>query len=477
MPAAPDRPLLRLSRFDGTTFHPVEENSVTAPFVHVFVHGWQPGYWLQERLHALGDQVDALPAWDPRLLDASGRTLSSYYVHLLEALADLGDDHCVLHYSWLDESATESNLLLAFRSRQATQANGRRLAVALQMALKTASGAQLHLIGHSHGSAVAVHAAAALSRPPAQVTLLDPPENRLARLSGAATLIDVVLPRISPGRSPGRPFVDSYSSVFGRPYHRKPGLASVVDVVLAAGPAAPQGLVETVNRVHLYGVDWYARSVREPEHGVGYGWSPLRGATVRNLMPAYQSLLPYRPMSLTHWPDPPRVDLRRGVRSTRPVALELELSATFPVAAGVVNLQGTDGLLEFDLEVTGGDGSEQVQIDLDTVTVFVARTGFPVPERGRYVVLADGSAGEHLLTARLSGASGSPGSPGSPDEQPRVRVTGIRIVSWADARPGFTLKRAASTTFGAGMVTGGAGAVALLAVGAGLRRGLRALLR
>jgi hypothetical protein len=98
----------------------------------VFVHGWQPGFRLQERLHAVTDVVHAVPAWDPRLMDPAGRTLISYYQHLLEALADLGEDHCGLYYSWLDESATDADLLLGFRSRQATQINGRRLALALQ---------------------------------------------------------------------------------------------------------------------------------------------------------------------------------------------------------------------------------------------------------------------------------------------------------------------------------------------------------
>ncbi len=41
----------------------------------------------------------------------------------------------MLHYSWLDESATDAELFLAYRSRQATQINGRRLALALQQAL------------------------------------------------------------------------------------------------------------------------------------------------------------------------------------------------------------------------------------------------------------------------------------------------------------------------------------------------------
>ncbi|GAB3285748.1 hypothetical protein GCM10027456_81340 [Kineosporia babensis] len=464
----------RLSRFDGTGFHPVTADSIQAPFVHVFVHGWQPGFWLQERFHAVGDLVAELPAWDPRLIDPTGRTLSSYYLPLLEALAGLGEDHCVLHYSWLDESATDADLILAYRSRQATQNNGRRLAMALQQGLSNPD-ARIQLIGHSHGSAVAVHAAAALERAPEQVTLLDAPDNRLSRLSGAANLTDVVLPRIAPGRTDGRTFVDSYTSVFGSPYHRIPGLSAVVDVVLTpAGKAPDHNVVRAVNWAHLYAVEWYARSVRESGHGVGYGWSPLAGASVARLHPSYRSLWPLRPLELTRMPEmawkpwQQRV-AARGLRRGRITGADLTLDAHKPAAAVILSSLPGDGLIEFGLEVQGGDGSEQIQIDLDALTVFVAEARYPVPASGRYVMLADGRAGDHLLTARLI-TSG-------PDSQAQVRITGVTIVSWPDAAPGFTFRRLALTTFTSGAVSG---SLATVATGAGLlwlRRQLRSLLQ
>ncbi|MDP9828845.1 hypothetical protein [Kineosporia succinea] len=449
-----DTPLRRLSRFDGVTFHPVDEASVTERHVHVFVHGWQPGFRLQERLHAITDLVPALPAWDPRLIDPVGRTLSSYHVELLGALAALGPDHCVLHYSWIDESATDARVMLAYRSRQATQVNGRRLAAGLQQVLKNGES-QLHLIGHSHGSAVAVHAAAALGRTPRQVTLLDAPENRLSRLSGAANLIDVVLPRIRPTRDDEGPFVDSYASVFGRPYHRKGGLSSVVDVSLYAGLALKPTFVEALSEAHLYAVDWYALSVREAERGVGYGWSPLYDGDVKHLSSYYHSRGRKKPLTLgrraglAHLMGAQR-PLPAPRRDSRVTDIDLHLNRRYPASAKVLRLLPGDGLITFDVEIDGGDGDEQILLELDAVPVFIGLARYPVPRSGRYVVLTDGSAGEHLLTARLV-------TDASTRAWPRVLITNVTIESWPDAMPGFTMERVAMRTFVSGLVVGGAG--------------------
>jgi hypothetical protein len=459
-------PLSRLSRFDGETFHPVAEGSITTPFVQVFVHGWQPGFRLQERLHAVTDVVQALPAWDPRLIDTTGRTLISYYLPLLEALAGLGEDHTVLWYSWLDEAATDADLLLAFRSRQATQINGRRLALALQQACgrPTVGGPEprLQLIGHSHGSAVAVHAAVSLVRPPAQVTLLDAPESSISRFSGAANLIELVLPRLRPGRGSTRPFVDSYSSVFGRPYHRKLGLTDVVDVALTPGRPPERHPIRAINWAHLYAVDWYARSVREAGRGVGYGWSPLRGGDLESLSSFYYSPQPYRPLDLHRRRDLPRLGAakRLALRPTRRSPVEgasLQLSPAVPAAALILHSLPGEGLIEFDLAMVDGDGTEQIQIDVDAVPAFLMQGRFPVPRAGRYVLLSDGRPGDHLLTARLSvdPSSVDPSSvhPSSASP-PRVSLTNITVVSWPGAAAGFSIQRAALATFWAGAATG-----------------------
>jgi hypothetical protein len=471
-----DSPLRRLSRFDGVAFHRVEPGSVTAPYVHVFIHGWQPGYRLLERMYAIGDRVPSLPTWDPRLVDALGRTLNSYHAQLLEALDALGDDHCVLHYSWIDEAATDLDVMLAYRSRQATQVNGRRLALGLQESLGTAR-TQLHLIGHSHGSAVAVHAAAALARTPRQVTLLDAPENGISRLSGAANLIDVVLPRIKPGRDDEHPFVDSYASVFGRPYNRKPGLSEVVDVSLYGGLAFRPTFVEAISGAHLYAIDWYALSVREAHQGVGYGWSPLHGIDVKGLSPSYHSRRRKRSLVMRR-----RTDLLRLLGARRKVPMvthpsritsaELHLSLRSPAAAQVLRILPGDGLIEFDIQMTGGDGTEELHLDLDAVPVFVTQARFPIPRSGRYIVLADGAAGDHLITARL--VTGKPAAD-APTDSPRASITNITLVSWPDAALGFTFERVTTTAFVTGAIAGTLGTVTTQALIRGVRRIVRVL--
>jgi hypothetical protein len=457
---AGDSPLGRLSRFDGTTFQPVTEGSITAPFVHVFVHGWQPGFRLQERLHAVTDVVHALPAWDPRLIDPTGRTLISYYLPLLEALAELGDDHCVLYYSWLDESATDADLLQAFRSRQATQINGRRLALALQQSFAR-PGTRLHLIGHSHGSAVVTHAATSLGHPPEQVTLLDAPESSISRFSGAADLIPVVLPRISPGRSADRPFVDAYSTVFGRPYHRKPGLSAVVDVVLSPGRPPMRDPIRAINWAHLYAVDWYARSVREALRGVGYGWSPLRGGDVGVLASSYHAgrqQLDLHPRRERHRRKPlSEIALEQiaatAVRRNPVEEADVYLNADVPAAALVLHSVPGDGLVEFDLEIQDGDGSELIQIDVDAIPAFLAQARFPVPPSGRYVMLSDGGPGEHLLTARLFTSRPVRGRART-RVAPHVSITNVTAVNWAGGGTSSSYQHLAAVTFFAGAAAG-----------------------
>jgi hypothetical protein len=510
--SAPPSAVGRLAHFDGATFRTVVEGGVDAPFVHVFVHGWLPGFRTRERLLAATDGVPALAAWDPRLTDADGRPLVADYLPLLEALAGLGDEHAVLWYSWIDESATDADVLLAHRSRQATQLNGRRLAVGLQRALGDQPAGRrprLHLLGHSHGSAVVTHAAASLRRPPDQLTFLDAPENQLSRLGGAADLIDVVLPRLRPGREPGQTFVDSYSSIFGGPYHRRPGLADVVDVSLTAPLTLTRDPLRAITAAHLYAVDWYARSVREAHRGVGYGWSPLAtgpggiGPGPGELRPWYTAPLPQRPLDLHRRPELPlaagadRLAGRTQLRHRTLDGARLTVSEAASVAALSVTTVPGDTLLEFDLHVRGGAGDDRIDLALDGVAAFRSLVRFPVPAAGRYLMLADGRPGEHLLTARLSrrrpvggrraadrvgpaggpaGGSGS-GPAGGPGEA-TVVVSNLRIVNAPGAGGGFTQTRTVGAAFVAGAAAGGLTTLVML-VGTGwtARRVLAALTR
>jgi len=467
----------RLARFDADGFHPVAAGQIDTAVVHVVAHGWQPGYRVLERLLATTDRVAALPAWDPRLVDATGRALISDYTALLEALASLGPDHTVLWYSWLDESATDADVFQAYRSRQATQVNGRRLAAAVQLALAPLTGrpgqkpSRLHLIGHSHGSAVVVHAAVSLTRPPEQVTLLDAPEDPISRLGGASDLIDAVLPRLRPARGTAGPFVESYASAFGRPYHRRPGLEDVVDVLLGAPLVLSRDPRKAINAAHLYPVDWYARSVRAVRDGagqrVGYGWSPLVGADTTGLHPWYHAPLPQRPLALRRHVAEPMAAARaraavrfarRHPPQRRPLpGVRLELDPATTSAAVIVTSDIGDQLLEFDLQIRDCSGSERLELELDGMPAFVMRAAHPVPWSGRYLMLSDGPPGQHLLTARWAGAEG----------QARVAVVNLRLL--APTRPvrSFTLTRSATTVFAAGVVTGSV-ATALAAAATGL---------
>lgn len=460
-----DDPLERLSRFQGGRFHPVTPSSVDAPYVHVFVHGWQPGFRVQERLLATTDGVHTLPTWDPRLVDSAGRPLISDYLRLIEALEELGEDHAVLWYSWLDESATDADIFLAWRSRQATQVNGRRLAIALRRVLTGAPGnQQLHLIGHSHGSAVVTHAALALDRRPAHLTFLDAPEDPLSRAGGASDLIDVVLPRLRPGRGAGRTFVDSYASAFGRPYHRRPGLSAVVDVQLTPPLAFSRDTFRAVGAAHMYPLDWYARSVRDSHRGVGYGWSPLDGREPHDLHSWYLSPLPQRPLDLRRRVDVPLrkvgVNRRDAMRRTPVHGLALEVTERNPAAAGIVRSVLGDQLVEFDIRASGCTGAERLDVEVDGVPAFTCAPSEVPPPSGRYVVLADSRPGEHLLTARLVGAG--------PDCT--VAVTGIRLVNRSLPRLsrgiGFQPRQTVGLVFGLGAATGSVGTIlTLLATG------------
>lgn len=446
--------LVRLSRYDGASFAPVARGSVDAPVVHVVVHGWQPGLLTTERLLAASEAGGFVPSWDPRLGAGAGRSLVSYFQALLDAFAGLGDDHAVLWYSWADAAATPKDVFAANLSLQATQINGRRLSYAVQEALARPGGAatsarrqRLHLVGHSHGSAVVVHAAATLPRAPAQLTLLDAPENLLSRAGGAADLVDLVLPRIHPGRGPADTFVDSYSTVFGRAYHRLPGLAAVVDVRLTSPPPTRRNVFDAVNLAHVHPLDWYASTVADPGCRVGYGWSALAGGDPRRLHPQYVQLLPGRPYDLRRVPQAPVTPRPREPRRREVDGVLLRLSDDVPGAGVLFDARAQDYLLEFDIEPgvpgpgvhrpgdrgvgAGGPGDEatrrrgRLDLAVDGVPAFVSAQNHHVPASGRYLLLTQARAGEHLLTGRLTGVP--------PGTSVTVRARRLVALPWAAA--------------------------------------------
>ena len=281
--APTDQPMDRLVRVraDGS-LEPVAGRSLEdVPRLYCFVHGWAPGS--QAAANMIHAQTGMMPrAWDAGIVDMFGISLADAYLPLLTAIAASDPQAAVVWFSWVDESATDGQVFAAGQSLARTQINGARLA----MALVGACGGRLprvQLIGHSHGSVVATHAALALPSAPDQLTLLDCPEDWFSRAGGAAGLLSEILPRLEPGRGPGQVLVDSYASLFGRSYHRHPGLSEVVDVRVTGGLRRREGR-GAAGDAHEYAVDWYAETVLVGGHAlrvrlVGPGCRPgPRGA-------------------------------------------------------------------------------------------------------------------------------------------------------------------------------------------------------
>ena len=265
-------------------FHQLEKGELEdVPRVYVFVHGWLPGS--RETADTLFAQQGEVTAWDERVRNTAGSTMISSYSPLLAALAERDPEAAVLWFSWVDQSSTDTEIFAARDSFRNTEVNGRRLAIALQEAFGDGLP-QLQIIGHSHGCVVATHASLALENPPRHLTLLDCPEDWFSRAGGAAGLLDNVLPRLQPDRGDTPTFVDSYSSMFGRSYHGKPGLAGVVDVRMAPRVSGKQA--ETAaSQAHQYAVEWYAETVADKDSAGGFGWSPMRGFDTSELSSAY----------------------------------------------------------------------------------------------------------------------------------------------------------------------------------------------
>ena len=128
-----------------------------------------------------------LLAWAPQAVNELGQGMFTEFVPLAAAIARDDPKATVLGFSWIDDSATALSPFDAWKSEANTDLNGQRLAAALGQVLAPTfpgRGGRIHLIGHSHGAKVATVAAIALERPPAQLTLLDSPENVLAQLPG-----------------------------------------------------------------------------------------------------------------------------------------------------------------------------------------------------------------------------------------------------------------------------------------------------
>ncbi len=184
-------------------------------------------------------------------MNGAGQSMMSGFERLAAALQAASPGSSILMFSWVDQSSTGTSPLDASGPELATEVNGHRLAVALDEALVpdfAAAGGRIHLIGHSFGANVATTAALALAERPRQLTLLDSPESELTRIGGAQNALRYKLPRLDPGRGPGRTFVDNYISAVGERYSTEPGLDAVVDV----RTAPPEG---DLSEKHSFAID------------------------------------------------------------------------------------------------------------------------------------------------------------------------------------------------------------------------------
>jgi hypothetical protein len=255
-------PVSRLGRWDGTHFVEVTPGSLPPSTLRVLVHGWTP-FWDGSSVH-----TDHQRGWE--LTSPMGDSFEPWMADLARMIV-LHDPHAVVvAYSWADESSTPRR-----RPRRAlaqTTVYGQVLAEAVESGLATdfyESHGRIQFVGHSYGARVAAVAAAAMSRPPAQLTMFDAPDGLLVEITGSEAQMPELLTRLPIGWGSGHTFVDNYVSMIGRRYAWREGLGGIRDVSLAP----PFGSLSYRNR-HLYPMRFYADS---PGHGYGYDWSPLTG--------------------------------------------------------------------------------------------------------------------------------------------------------------------------------------------------------
>ncbi len=381
-------------------------------------HGWSPGYRDAYQQLQAAQPAHLVTAWDPKLVDGAGLSMMTEFEQLAAALQAADPAATILMFSWVDQSSTGTSLLDASGPELATEVNGHRLATAIDQALApgfAAGGGQLHLIGHSFGANVVTTAALALAERPRQVTLLDSPEAEITRIGGAKNDLRYKLPRLDPGRGPGRTFVDNYVSEVGEPYSTYPGLADVVDV----RTAPPDGDLASK---HSFAVELVRRVGRRRLPGgvplVAAGRRPTTPASP----PPTSSPTSRSPTTSPRCEGPPPTDVRERLAvTTAPLLVAGSTAGTDDdlEVSGVVGSPGSGGpatenltfsttedslWLTFDQQLSGRPG--------DLVTLFVdgrQRSQAAVGDAGTgpagaFVILYDLAPGSHVLSASISGA-------------------------------------------------------------------------
>jgi hypothetical protein len=290
-PPSPNIPAIqRLGLWNGNSFHSITQaGTIRQGHLYVLVHGWQAGM-----LNAVNSFPGPGPllVWDPQAVTAQGTSdIDVFLAPMAKALTTLDHQAVVVAYSWVDDSATNTDITSAHYSESETVPNGQRLATVLNQAISpsfASHGGQVHIIGHSHGAKVATIAALGLKTKPRQLTLMDSPDIPIVTSVGAQNDLVPYLQQLKIGRSANQTFLDNYTSIFGCDYSQEPGLSKIVDVKLVPSQYAESDVQDK----HLYPPRWYTAAAQDPKAGVGPEWSPLLGTKYRSLGLAYTQTHP-----------------------------------------------------------------------------------------------------------------------------------------------------------------------------------------
>lgn len=404
--ASPYPPISRLGRWDGTSYVAVEPGSIDTDQVIVVSHGWLPGY--QE----IYDEVQAasptlVTVWDPRMTDPDTGSAIRTTGPVVEALERAEPGATVMLFSWIDQSATPFDPFDARRGENGTEVNGHRLAVALDQALADSWDGDLHLIGHSFGANIVATAALALDAPLRQLTLMDSPDDELARLGGAGNDLRYKLPRLDVGRTPSTTFVDNFISDVGIRYGDLPGLELVVDTRLRP----PDG--SSFGDRHEYPLVWYrdALEAGADTPPTGPWWSPLLGGDPQSVGAYYVAEESAEPLLLAEVDGVPATGVGTDVLSA---VIPLELATggsalTVGDSTDVIEADFTTSedslLLEFGVTFDGPADGAALDVAIDGRMRYTAAgpdAGIGAP--GAVTLLWDLEPGEHTLTVALTGA-------------------------------------------------------------------------
>lgn len=465
-------PAERLARVraDGS-MEPVPLGSLTGvPRIYAAVHGWAPGSQsAADLIHArTGNEPRA---WDDGMVDLFGFSIADSFIPLLSAIAAHDPDAAVLWFSWVDESATAGEVFAGAESLKHTHINGARLAHALVGACSR-DLPPVQLIGHSHGGVVATNAALSLPSAPAQLTLLDCPEDWFSRVGGSAGLLAQILPRLEPGRDPGQVFVDSYTSMFGRPYHRHAGLSEVVDVRLAGGLRRRDSR-GAVGDAHEYALEWYTATAQSDDPKCGFGWSVLAakraaeagdadtGFDPQDLAAGYLVGGQRAPLTVNRRPPVPT----QPRHETVPLDVdELELTAERPDASISVTLSETD-LVDFDYQVSRAAPRTRVEGAVERVLAFSGPAGeFEVPSWGRYLRISGNRDASFPVMVHFRLVESAPDS--------AATITGLSAVRTGSRTRNYDSTSTALTVGLTGAVVGSVGTLAVQGAARTVRRWL-----